>query len=176
MKYLPLIWSGIWRKRGRAILITLQILIAFLLFGLLQGMKSGIDRVIAETRADILIVHGRQGMGESLPLAHLTAIRSIPGVKAVYVQNYIGGSYQKPTQRILADAIDPDPQWAQYPGLVVSKADLAAMAHDRTGALINVTLAHKYSLKVGDRIPLKSSTPQKDGTSDWNYCGSPSVP
>jgi putative ABC transport system permease protein len=64
VKYLPLIWSGIWRKRGRSILIMLQVLIAFLLFGLLQGMKSGIDQAIAETRADILIVHGRQGMGE----------------------------------------------------------------------------------------------------------------
>ena len=50
MKYLPLIWSGIWRKPGRAILILLQVLIAFLLFGLLQGFKSGIDQVIARTR------------------------------------------------------------------------------------------------------------------------------
>jgi putative ABC transport system permease protein len=169
VKYLPLIWSGIWRKRGRAVLITLQILVAFLLFGLLQGMKSGIDRAIAETRADILIVHGRQGMEESLPLAQLPAIRALPGVKAVYVQNYIVGSYQKPTQLIVADAIDPDPQWADYPGLVVSKADLAAMTHDRTGALVNVKLARKYALKVGDRIPLKSTTPQKDGSTDWNF-------
>ena len=74
MKYLPLIWSGIWRKRGRATLILLQILIAFLLFGLLQGMKSGIDAVIAKTRADILIVHARQSMGQPLPLALMSRI------------------------------------------------------------------------------------------------------
>jgi putative ABC transport system permease protein len=170
VKYLPLIWSGIWRKRGRTVLILLQVLIAFLLFGLLQGMKTGIDHAIAETRADILIVHGRQGMAESLPSSQLPVIRSIPGVKAVYIQNYIGGSYQKPTQQIIADAIDPDPEWASYPGLVVSKTDLAALAHDRTGALVNVLLMRKYSLKVGDRIPLKSSYfRQRDGSFVWNF-------
>ena len=57
VKYLTLIWSGIWRKPGRAILILLQVLIAFLLYGLLQGFKGGIDQVIAQTRADILVVH-----------------------------------------------------------------------------------------------------------------------
>ena len=67
MKYLPLIWSGIWRKPGRAILILLQVLIAFLLFGLLQGFKSGIDQVIAQTRVDILIVHSRQSFGQPIP-------------------------------------------------------------------------------------------------------------
>jgi putative ABC transport system permease protein len=159
-----------WRKTGRASLILLQVLIAFLLFGLLQGMKTGIDRAIAETRADILIVHGRQGMGDSLPLSQLPQIRAVPGVKAVYTQNYIGGSYQKPTQQLLADAIDPEPQWAGYPGLVVSKADLDALSHRRTGALASVLLMRKYSWKVGDRIPLKSPyLRQRDGSFDWNF-------
>ncbi len=31
MKYLPLIWSGIWRRRGRALLMLLQIVSAFTL-------------------------------------------------------------------------------------------------------------------------------------------------
>jgi putative ABC transport system permease protein len=169
VKYLPLIWSGIWRKRGRSILIMLQVLIAFLLFGLLQGMKSGIDQAIAETRADILIVHGRQGMGESLPVAQLTGIRAVPGVKAVYIQNYIMGAYQKSTQLIVADAIDPDPTWAQYPGLAVTKTDLEAMSHKRNGALANVTLARKYSWKVGDLISLKSGLLQRNGSPDWTF-------
>lgn len=51
MKYLPLVWYGIWRKRGRAILILFQILVAFVLFGLLQGMKSSIDASIRLIKA-----------------------------------------------------------------------------------------------------------------------------
>ena len=36
MKFLPLIWSGIWRKPGRTTLIFLQVCVAFALFGVLH--------------------------------------------------------------------------------------------------------------------------------------------
>jgi putative ABC transport system permease protein len=169
VKYLSLIWSGIWRKPGRAILILLQVLIAFLLYGLLQGFKSGIDHVIAQTRADILVVHSRQSFGQPIPMAYFGRIQAVPGVKAVFVQNFLVGSYQKPTQLIVADAIDPDPKWAGYPGLAVSKTDLDTLIHTRTGALVSVTLARKYSWKVGDRIPLHSTILQQNGSPDWSF-------
>ena len=47
MKYLPLVWAGIRRKRGRTILIFLQVAVAFTLFGVLQGLKTGVDHAIA---------------------------------------------------------------------------------------------------------------------------------
>ena len=50
MKYLRLVWEGIWRKPGRTTLTLLQVIVAFLLFGLLQGMKSGIDDSIDKLR------------------------------------------------------------------------------------------------------------------------------
>ena len=56
MKYLPLVWAGIWRKKSRAILMLLQIVSAFLLFGLLQGLNSGIKQAIAKTHSDRLYV------------------------------------------------------------------------------------------------------------------------
>jgi putative ABC transport system permease protein len=46
MKYVPVIWSGIWRKPDRTILIFLQVAVAFSLFGALQGLKSGVEHVI----------------------------------------------------------------------------------------------------------------------------------
>ena len=36
MKFMPLIWSGLWRKPGRSILIFLQVAVAF---GRLHGMQ-----------------------------------------------------------------------------------------------------------------------------------------
>ena len=44
VKYLPLIWSGIWRKPARTALVLLQVAVAFALFGVLQGMKTGVDQ------------------------------------------------------------------------------------------------------------------------------------
>ena len=68
MKFLPLVWAGVWRKRGRAILTLLSVLNAFLLFGLLQGFSSGIDSAIRETHADILYVFSRVSILEGMPL------------------------------------------------------------------------------------------------------------
>ncbi len=41
-RYLPLLWSNLGRKRVRTSLTLASIVIAFLLFGLLQTMKSAL--------------------------------------------------------------------------------------------------------------------------------------
>ena len=43
MKYLPLLWSGLWRKPIRTVLTVLSIAVAFLLFGVLQGVITGFE-------------------------------------------------------------------------------------------------------------------------------------
>src|SRR5579862_1321178 len=83
MKYLPLIWSGVWRKKGRTFLIFLQVAVAFALFGVLQGLKTGVDQAIANARADVLFVAPDAFGGAPLPAAYMDRIRSISGVKAV---------------------------------------------------------------------------------------------
>ena len=105
MKYLPLIWSGIWRKRGRTILIILQISVAFALFGVLQGMKTGVDEAIAKTRADLLFVAPSAFGGAPLPLAYIDRLRSIPGVGTVAFADGLLGTYQKPTEPVYAPVV-----------------------------------------------------------------------
>ena len=78
MRFLPLIWSGIWRKPGRTILIFLQVSVAFALFGVLQGLKTGVEHAVDAARADLLIVHSRLSyIMEGLPLALLGQIRTV---------------------------------------------------------------------------------------------------
>ena len=108
MRFLPLIWSGIWRKPGRSILIFLQVSVAFALFGVLQGMKTGVEHLIGRARADLLLVHGSLGLVDSLPLGLLEQIKSVPGVKVVVPVELFGGIYQKPTQQVGIVAIRPD--------------------------------------------------------------------
>ena len=75
MKYLPLVWAGIWRKPGRAILTLLSIVNAFLLFGLLQGFVSRAEHAVAETHADVLLTASRVSQLEPLPMSQLAQIR-----------------------------------------------------------------------------------------------------
>lgn len=77
MRFLPLICSGLLRKPVRTLLIFLQVSVAFALFGILQGMKTGVDEAIAKARADLLQVIPQGGV--SMPIAYLDRLRAIPG-------------------------------------------------------------------------------------------------
>ena len=45
MKYLPLVWAGLWRKPMRTVFTLLSIMVAFILFGILSGIDAGFARV-----------------------------------------------------------------------------------------------------------------------------------
>jgi|HubBroStandDraft_5_1064220.scaffolds.fasta_scaffold04846_2 putative ABC transport system permease protein len=171
MKYLPLIWSGIWRKRGRTIFILLQVSVAFALFGVLQGMKTGVELAIAKTRADLLMVFPDAFGEPPLPRAYLDKIQPIPGVKSVTFADGILGNYQKPDQVVFVLGIDPTDLWLTLlPEIfAILPADLQALRSNRSGVLVTTDIAKKYGWKVGDRIPLTSPTLRRDGTGNWAF-------
>src|SRR6266702_2215274 len=169
MKFLPLGWLGIWRKPGRTFLIFLQVSVAFALFGVLQGMKTGVEHVIAETRADLLLVHGSLSLMDSLPLGLLERIKSVPGVKVVAPVELFGAIYQKPSQKVCVVAIRPDEGWLSAFTYTIAPEYVATFGKIRTGALIRDALAKKYGWKVGDHIPLKSTIAQMNGSTDWGF-------
>jgi putative ABC transport system permease protein len=169
VRFLPLIWSGIWRKPGRAILIFLQVCVAFALFGVLQGLKTGVEHVVREARADLLLVHGSLSLIDALPLSLLEQIKSVPGVKVVAPVELFGGIYQNPTQKVGIVAIRPDEGWVAAFTYTIAPEYLAAFQSTRTGALIREELARKYRWKIGDHIPLKTTTLQMNGSTDWAF-------
>ena len=83
MRFVPLIWISIWRKKGRSALLPVQIAIALSLYGILQGLNSAVKKAIARSRADRLYVLSRVNQGEPLPLALLPALQSAAGVRVV---------------------------------------------------------------------------------------------
>jgi putative ABC transport system permease protein len=168
MKYWPLIWFGIWRKPGRTVLMLLQILIAFLLFGALQGVKSGVDQAVGAIRADLYFVYPADA-GTTLPLGLEQRIASVPGVKHIYPDNFFGAIYQRPTQQLLIVATEFDAGWAGDLDVQASSEAIAALAHNRTGALVSTFLRDQYHWKVGDQIPLLTGIAQKDGSNHWSF-------
>ncbi len=169
MKYLPLVWSGIWRKKSRAVLMLLQIASAFLLFGLLQGLNSGIKQAIAKTHSDRLYVGSSVSLGVPLPNSMLPLLKNVPGVALATRFAQMPSIYQKPGQAVPVDAVDPAAFFGMFKDYVLPQAQVEALIHDRTGVILGTTIANRYKLKVGDRLPLQSQQPKRDGSNAWTF-------
>jgi putative ABC transport system permease protein len=170
MKYFPLIWAGLWRKRARTIFTMLSIVIAFLLFGLIQGINQGFNTVASNLNVDRLYVSAKTSMTDGLPISQLNRIKSVPGVRAVSMWTYFGGYYQNAQNALPAFATDADALFAVYREMKVKPEYLEAMRKTRTGALISEQLAKKYNWKIGDHIPVGTSIwTNKDGSNTWYF-------
>ena len=168
MRFLPLVWSGIWRRPGRTTLALVQILLAFALFGILQGWQSGVTSAIARIDADLLVVHPRDGSGE-LPRAYFDQIQQVPGVRIAYLVNSFIAVFQNPKQQFPVFATMPR-NWAEIRhDLVVPPMAVTALEHTRTGAIVGDFLMHKYGWKLGQKLPLKSGIVQQNGSADWSF-------
>jgi putative ABC transport system permease protein len=170
VKYLPLIWSGIWRRRGRAVLMLLQIVSAFTLFGVLQGLDSGIKQAIASTHSDRLYIASSVSVGDSLPISLLARIRSTPGVRDVSPRAVLGGTYMRPDQGVPVLGADAEAFFRIYDELSVTPSDaVQRLKSTRTGAIVGADLAKRYGWKSGDRFVLQTAVVKRDGSRDWPF-------
>ena len=56
MKYLPLIWKNVWRRKFRTTFTLLSIFIAFLLFGVLMTIRNSFDLGVEIAGLDRLVL------------------------------------------------------------------------------------------------------------------------
>jgi putative ABC transport system permease protein len=168
VKYLVLVWAGLWRKKIRTILTMLSVVVAFLLFGLLQGINQGMNHVFQSLNVDRLYVQSRISMSDGLPLSYLQQIQSVPGVRAVTHWSYFGGYYQDVQNSLPVFAIDASTQFAVYPKIKIPNDQIAAMQRTRTGAIVSAEIAAKYGWQIGDKVPLQTSIwTKKDGSDTY---------
>ncbi len=170
MKYFGLIWAGLWRKRARTLFTMASIVVAFLLFGLLQGLNQGFQTVVTNLNVDRLYVSAKTNMTDGLPISYGARIKAVPGVRAVSHWTYFGGYFQNARNPIPAFATDAEPLFKVYREMTIKPEYLEAMKKTRTGVLVGEQLAKKYGWKVGDRVPLGTSIwTTKQGGSTWMF-------
>ncbi|MGH8220527.1 MAG: ABC transporter permease [Steroidobacteraceae bacterium] len=169
MKYVPLIWAALRRRKGRTILTFLSIVTAFLLFGVLQGVNIGIKQAVSRTSAARLVVFSRV-LGHPMPIADAARIAAVPGVAAVSGMAFLAGTYQRPSDVQVVMGTDLASYFTIEPEMKVPPAELAAALRTRTGVIVGRALAKKEGWKIGDRIPLHAlGLVKKDGSSAWVF-------
>jgi len=170
VKYFYIVWGALRRRPARTFLTVLSVTTAFFLFGVLQGINVGLDTILKRLNVAHLEVISRIGMTELLPVAHVARIEQIPGVAHATPLWAVVGSYQQPSNTMIALAVDMDSMFKIYKELKTPPDQIAAMLRTRSGAIVGKALARKHGWKIGDRIPIHSvNTFHKDGSSDWVF-------
>jgi len=170
VKFFPLVWAGLWRKRVRTALAMISVAIAFWLYGTLDGVTAAFDDALTAMTSDVrLRTQSKQNVRAGLPLAYRPRIEAVPGVRDVGFVTFVGGLYQESVDFIEVSAIDIERVDAGG-SFDVDPAYVEAMRRLRTGAVIGPELVRRYGWKIGDRVTVRSPMWAKvDGSNDWTF-------
>ena len=161
--------ANLFRKRVRTILTLLSVIMAFLLFGLLQSVNTVFSSGADFVGATRLFVQARVSFTTPLPLSMVPKLEAIPGVTRVAYQQWFGGVWQTNTPLIMF-ALDPQRYHDVYSEWKMPEAQWQAFEHTRTGLIVGRQLANQYGWKLGQRIPISSNIwPQKNGSKAWEF-------
>ena len=156
MKFLPLIWANLKRKKLRTALTLLSILVAFVLFGLLCAIKQALVGGVELAGADRLIVRHKVSIIQLLPESYKARMERIPGVDFAVHQTWFGGVYQDPKNFFMQTPVVPDEFMRMFPEFQLPPAQLEAWQATRTGAIVGRNTAQRFGFKPGDKIPIMS--------------------
>jgi putative ABC transport system permease protein len=173
MKFFPLIWATLWRKKTRTIFTLLSIVVAFLLFGVLETIDYAFAHPSSGvTGADKLITTNKYSITLLLPYSDAAEIHAVPGVAEVTWITWFGAYYQESKNFVFALPIDTDSYFNVHKDeFIIPENQMRAFRSTRTGALVNSALLKKHGWKVGDKVPLHSTiwTQKADGSLDWTF-------
>jgi putative ABC transport system permease protein len=169
MKFLPLVWRNLMRRKVRTLVTVLSIMVAFMLFGLLMAIRAAFSMGVDVAGADRLMTIHRVSIIQPLPQSYGPKIRSTPGVTDLTHANWFGGYYQEPTNFIQNMAVEPESWLRIYTEFELPEDQKARWFADRGGAIVGIDLAKRYNWKIGDRVPLISPIYRKPDGSPWDF-------
>jgi len=169
MKYLALLFANLRRKPLRTILTIASILIAFMLFGILEALRSALSGGAQISGQDRLITINKVSIIQNLPAAYENRIRSVPGVKVTNSQNWFGGVYQEDRNQIGTFAVEAETFFETNPDFELTDEERTSWLADRSGAIVGRDVAARFGWKVGQTIPMRSNIfTRTDGSNIWD--------
>ncbi len=169
MKFLPLIWKNVWRRKFRTTFTLLSIFVAFLLFGLLMTIRAAFSLGVDIAGLDRLILIHKVSLIMPLPYSYLGRLQTTPGVELATHQTWFNGIYQEPANFFANIAVEPEKFLKIYPEFRVPPDQVNAWLADRQGAIVGRDLAERFGWKVGDRIPLIGTIWQPKQGQVWDF-------
>ena len=171
MNDLILIRKNLFRRKLRAILMMVSILIAFAIFAVLASFERAFNAGQDRATPDRLVVLNKINFTQPLPISYYNRVAAVDGVAQITHFSWFGGYYQEPRNFIAAFAVDPE-SWMKLrdSDFVFSPEARAAFIRERTGVLVGARMMEKWGWKIGDHIPISSNIwSQKNRSHSWDF-------
>lgn len=171
MKFFPLIWMNVWRRRIRTIFTLLSIFIAFLLFGLVMTVRGAFGFGVNIAGNDRLVLINRVTLILPLPIAYRQRIEKTPGVERVTHQTWFGGAYQEARNGVASMAVEPESFLEIYKEIKLPEEQVKAWMADKQGVIVGKDIAKRNGWKLGDRFQLLAPSWQPKQPWEFNVSG-----
>ena len=169
MRFFPLIWSSLFRRKVRTLFTLLSIVIAFVLFNYLAAVRVAFSMGVDVAGNDRLMLIHKVSFIQLLPESYQAQILSVDGVKAVTHSTWFGGVYQDPRNFFGQFAVEPEGYLNMYPEFLLPDDAKERWYRNRTGAVVGRSLADRFDWTVGDRIPLQGTIWRTQDGDTWEF-------
>ncbi len=169
MKFLPLIWKNVWRRKFRTTFTLLSVFIAFLLFGILMTIRAAFSFGVDIAGLDRLVLIHKVSLIMPLPVSYQARLEQVPGVEIATHQTWFNGIYREPANFFANIAVEPERFLKVYPEFRLPPDQTTAWMADRQGAVVGTDLAARFGWKIGDRIPLTGTIWQPKAGGGWEF-------
>lgn len=155
-----LIFKNTLRNRRRSLLTASSLAVSLCLLAFLLAMYQVLFLAGDATPAQALRLVTRQKVSLTIPLptSYERKIEQLPGVAAVSVSQWFGGTYRdaRDSKNFFARmAVEPAKFFAVRPELVIPEDQKHTFETDRTACVASRELAHQFGWKIGERIPIE---------------------
>ncbi|HPC83087.1 MAG TPA: ABC transporter permease [Thermoanaerobaculaceae bacterium] len=157
MKFLPLVWANLARKKVRTTLTIGSFLIAMTLYGVLAAVHAAFYQGIDVAGADRLVIINRTSLTQPLPVSYRERLLQVDGVTDATHASWFGGVYQDEKNFFPQFAIDTDTYLNVFPEFQIPAEQWREFVADRQGCVVGAATAARYGFKLGDRLPIKGT-------------------
>jgi putative ABC transport system permease protein len=170
MKFFPLIWRNLLRRKFRTVFTVGAIFFAFVLFGVLMALRAAFSIAPEMAGQERLMVIDKISLIQPLPLSYGDRIKQVDGVDDITHANWFGGYYQEVRNQFSTMAVDPESWLRVYSKeFELPEDQKKAWLADRTGAIVGIDTARKYGFKVGQRIPIQGTIYHRPDNGPWEF-------
>ena len=170
MKFLPIVWRNLLRRKFRTFFTMGAIFFAFLLFGVLMAIRSAFSMGVDMAGQGRLMVLDKVSIINPLPASYEQQIKQLEGVTDITHANWFGGYYQDVRNQFATFATDPESWLRVYPKeFDLPEEQKKAWIADRTGAIVGIDTAKKYGFSVGQRVPIQGTIYRRPDGGPWEF-------